>query len=468
MFDKNLLNLPVGKFDYNSYQIPERKVIEDKITYDLTHDAVNEEKLNEVQRLISRTPIDSLLIDELPLSGLNFSIKKVQTLGAYFPGTQEIVYYGKNNHERIVQIHERYHAIQHLTPDPKTNAIWKNFTLVDYSYTELLAQLFTYKYIIDFEPWLENDFLALNINQSATYQSWKYFSLLSTSDIINLYWKIRKASAKPGNLKMFNSFQRQVNPLQLEINNQLLNSLIYICKNPSVFFSEADVHHLIMQKLMTIEALDPTLTLYPTNCTIGKTRKVPIGKTQKAVSDVKYETMLMHREYGIKGSPKSRYDLVILNQSDIAKIDDPINLKHNSNWLNPDYIFEFGTEKSASGVDYFRNHLIGDLKKAEMAHIQGYVIHIQRNYQKSPGARHVKNIDKYKEYETEFKIAFQAFKLSPTGIMPRIIFILINFGVEKRSVRGKIKILKNPLTPNCKLTFVGLDKLEAAIAPLLF
>jgi len=250
MFNENLIISSLGQFDFNNSKIHETVTLDCKYRHELSIDPINEDLLKRIQNLILEIPFDSLLIEELPIFDLNYKMEDIQILGEYFTEKKEIFYYGKYNYQRIVQIHERYHVIHHLTRDPKTNEIWENFPQVDSFYQELLAQLFTYRYIMDFEPQLVNDFLKLNQNQSYNYKTWEYFISFDTKKVIKLYWKIRKTSFKTGYLKMFNF-------LHLQINTQLVKSLKFICENPLIHSSEMDLLQIVIRNFMTIEYNTP-------------------------------------------------------------------------------------------------------------------------------------------------------------------------------------------------------------------
>jgi len=218
-----------------------------------------------------------------------------------------------------------------------------------------------------------------------------------------------------------------------KIDEVLADIMSYICKNPLIFVSETDIHSLVEGELMKIPELRE---LYPTNCTIGR------NKHQEA-SKNRYKTTLIHKEYGHPKSsksvpPASRSDLVILSKEDVKLIDDPMNLKHNKEWLTPDYIFEFGTEKAAGSERIFKKHLNSDIKKIEKSRKKGYVIHIQRNLCRSKGAGLIKNRSKYEGYS---KIIKESIK----GIDPKlkVLVIIIDIGNERRGVYNKIKIFKD-------------------------
>lgn len=162
-----------------------------------------------------------------------------------------------------------------------------------------------------------------------------------------------------------------------EISKKVAFILDHILKNPAVFFNEGDIQAMFYTELRQIERLKK---LYKTGCTIGKNQNDVVSKQC-------YKTYLIHREYGInwgcqeQEKPKHRADLVIFNEHDIKSITHPLDLKKEDNsYLEPDYIFEFGTEKSAGSADVFGAHIENDLKKLMTANKRGFIIHVQRNY----------------------------------------------------------------------------------------
>jgi hypothetical protein len=225
-----------------------------------------------------------------------------------------------------------------------------------------------------------------------------------------------------------------------KIDEILANILDYICKNPLIFVSETDIHSLVVGELMKTPELGYN-RLYPTNSTIGLNKE---GKPSK----IKYKTMAVHKEYGHKDIPYARSDIVILNPQDIKNINDPLNLKVNNKWIEPDYIFEFGTEKSAGSESVFEKHLNNDIKKIKKSKKKGYVIHIQRNICRSRGIGLEKNRNKYEGYSN-------VIKQSLSGVDPRvrILVIIVDIGNEGRGIykEGKIKIFK-------KDRFIGINK----------
>lgn len=123
-----------------------------------------------------------------------------------------------------------------------------------------------------------------------------------------------------------------------EINEEIAKTLVFIMKNPAIFFSEADLQSIFYENLKNIEELNK---LCDTGCTIGLNQ---YGDE----SEQKYQTYPIHREYGLNDGENSRVDLAIMDSNDITNIQDPINLKNeNNNYLEANYLFEFGTDKSA-------------------------------------------------------------------------------------------------------------------------
>ncbi|MBU1198883.1 MAG: hypothetical protein KKF46_06130 [Nanoarchaeota archaeon] len=237
-----------------------------------------------------------------------------------------------------------------------------------------------------------------------------------------------------------------------KIDEVLANILDYICKNPLIFVSETDIHSLVMDGLMKIPELS---RLYPTNYTIGLNN---YGKP----SNQRYNTLRVHKEYGHYDMPRSRSDLVILSVKDVNKIVDPLNLRtlnNKSGWIVPEYIFEFGTEKSAGSERIFRGHLNNDIKKTKKSKKKGYVIHIQRNICKSRGTELAKNRSKYEGYSNVIKKA-----LIGVDTNIRILVIIVDIGNEGRVIgkEGKVKIFKNG-----KFTGINKNKVKDEIKKIL-
>ena len=163
-----------------------------------------------------------------------------------------------------------------------------------------------------------------------------------------------------------------------EIYGKIAEVVHLICNNPAVYFSETDIHVLMMKALMEIDRFNPFADwkkgLRPTNCTIGK-------KSKKAEdpSKERYRTMLVHREYGNNKGTGERSDIVVFDEKDIKFIDHPRDLKRKGKYLEPKYTFEFGTEK----CEDYKEHVEGDLEKLSERENTCFLIHIQRIYIKT-------------------------------------------------------------------------------------
>ena len=156
-------------------------------------------------------------------------------------------------------------------------------------------------------------------------------------------------------------------------------------------------------------------------------------------SDKKYPTFAIHREYGLNKGKSSRVDLAILNPKNIPHIVDPINLKDaNNDYLKPDFIFEFGTDKSAKSCKSFYRHLLKDTEKLKFAKKRGYLIHVQRNYLR--GKANNANKEKYDQYTQAIK---RLSKNLPQNI--NLLYFKVDLGGPKRIIKkeGKVKMFKN-------------------------
>jgi hypothetical protein len=225
-----------------------------------------------------------------------------------------------------------------------------------------------------------------------------------------------------------------------KIDEVLAEVLACICKNPSIFVSETDIHTLVAEALMSKITELSSKRLYPTKASIGKNQ---YGEASKKT----YKTMRVHKEYGHGLSqigaedevkPGSRSDIVIFNEDQIATIDDPINLKSGNAWIIPDYILEFGTEKCAASKDVFKKHFENDLKKTARSEKKGYVIHIHRNYCRSTGKSWEANKKKYEDYTKEI---IESIKQVNSKV--KVVIVLVELGSDVgRSIKkeGKVKI----------------------------
>jgi len=260
-----------------------------------------------------------------------------------------------------------------------------------------------------------------------------------------------------------------------ELYGKIAESVHSICNNPAIYFSETDIHVLMMQALMEIKYLKK---LYDTGCTTGLNQK-------KEKSRIKYQTMLVHREYGHRDYPNATSDIVIFDKDDVGFIDHPINLKRDKGeeYLVPKYIFEFGTEKISGPIrllddkDWdelwtekicggqgkkYTDHIANDLQKLSKCKIggRGFLIHIHRNYVPSR-----KNTSTIIRYQNEFKNVWEAWK-KKTEVKMLVFFVEI--GVPTRRITSKIKMFNpHPSVNSGNWEEVSLDKIEKIIKKFL-
>ena len=207
-----------------------------------------------------------------------------------------------------------------------------------------------------------------------------------------------------------------------EFEKALAEALNYILLNPVLYFSESDIHSIVYTKLSKI--LPELISPFDTNLTIGVNQYGEVSKN-------KYKTCCMHREYGINGIDYARSDLVIFNEDDLKEINDPINLKIGKGknaYLTPDFILEFGTEKSAGGVNDFETHILGDINKAKCSKKCGYIVHIQRVYNKE------NNLEKYNDYKNIINSIFNFQNKI------KILFFIVSIGSDAIKIFGQGKV----------------------------
>ncbi len=134
--------------------------------------------------------------------------KHVNILGEYYSGLQHIKYYDQAPGVlEITKIHERFHAAHHLAKDQSGN-IWDDFGSSSSFYKELLAQLFTYIYIREYNPALLQDFRSLNDSQPIIYQTFKMFRHFTKQEAEDLYWLIRNKNSGNSILKLLAEIEK--------------------------------------------------------------------------------------------------------------------------------------------------------------------------------------------------------------------------------------------------------------------
>jgi len=247
-----------------------------------------------------------------------------------------------------------------------------------------------------------------------------------------------------------------------EIYGKIAKVVHLICNNPAVYFSEMDVHVLMLKALMDIDCFDP---FAKRKKGLKKTsRSIGVDKNKKEESPDMYRTMLIHKEYGHRNKPRAKSDIVIFDEQGVKSIDDPINLKNGKKYLTPKYIFEFGTEK-ISGKDKkkYTDHVKNDLEKLSKCGEggSGFLIHIHRN--KAQG----KNDKTIRKYQNEIKEAWEAWKeeVGEDKAKVKVLVFFVDIGVSNRPKPSKVKMF-NPYPKNNKTAdwpYVNLKKIEKII-----
>lgn len=205
--------------------------------------------------------------------------------------------------------------------------------------------------------------------------------------------------------------------IQDEINNAIVDFLIKTIREPLIYFSEADLQQMLVEKLGKIKSLSK---LYPTS--------VKKGKDSKSV----YKTSLIHREYG--SGEGRRFDVVIFDKDSVGAINN-INLTKGKEYLKPIYAFELGTEKSTDTKTHFGN----DLKKLKNCKESGYLIHIYKDVttSKSGTASREKTEEKIK---LKFKDVFNK-NISKQNV--KILAVLLRVYRAQSKIVGKCELFSN-------------------------
>ena len=207
-----------------------------------------------------------------------------------------------------------------------------------------------------------------------------------------------------------------------DINNAIADACIEIIQEPLLYFSEADIQQLLAEELRKIKALKK---LYNTLVHKGKG------------SDGTYKTSRLHREYG--GGKGTRIDIVIFSEDDVKKINDP-NLTISKKYLDPDFAFELGTEKTTN----IGKHLVNDINKLDNVKDTGYILHIYKDRTKSATGtgRRSNTVDKI---ISDFKSVFEKNKCK-NGKIKKLAILLSPFK-DQTLTKGKCEIFN---VSNCK------------------
>lgn len=285
-------------------------------------------------------------------------LKSMNLLGEYFPIDHHIKYYKQTpNSLEIVKIHERFHAIHHLMLDDN-GAIWNDFCWIDSFHLELLAQLFTFIYIRDFEPSLMVEFESLNRSQPFIYKTYKIFSHFDQSKAEELYWIIRTKNDQHPYSRLFNEIGKRLRNKKIDdaVFNGIRKTINKFREQPFMFFTEEDIW-ASLSKDMTDRNSDVLI--------FGNSFAQPkIMKTNLLFS-------LVHLAYPMQFTPESIYS----EKSNLHHCID--NQSYNGSneicdlaVLNPDYIENFFNSHSEDDQvsEFLKQVYKRDLDKSQLKH----------------------------------------------------------------------------------------------------
>lgn len=170
--------------------------------------------------------------------------KTLNLAGEYYSDTRQIKYYDQTAEELVItKIHERFHAVNHLSLN-QAGEIWENFSVTPSFYLELLAQLFSWIYIRDYQSSLVWNFRTQNDHAPYIYQTYKMFEDYTQQEAEDLYWVIR-------NRNLLNPTYKALEVLNnLLANNLVINEVAQgirttinrFRENPFLYFTESDIH----------------------------------------------------------------------------------------------------------------------------------------------------------------------------------------------------------------------------------
>lgn len=206
-------------------------------------------------------------------------------------------------------------------------------------------------------------------------------------------------------------------PTTRQIDEAVADVCADIIQEPLLYFSEADVQQLLAERLREVSGLKR----------LAKTN-VPKGTDSKS----KYSTSLVHREYGAGG--RRRLDIVVFNRRDVEGINTTNLDVSKEGYLEPQFAFELGTEKTGDAKEHIRSDLS---KLNERVKERGYAIHIYRDTTKTAKgtlrARAEGKINRLFRKPIEDSWPGRTEK-------SRIVAILLRVGREQKKMMGKCEI----------------------------
>jgi hypothetical protein len=243
--------------------------------------------------------------------------------------------------------------------------------------------------------------------------------------------------------------QLMMRELTTHINAKLADLCVEVAYEPMLYFSEADLQQLLVEKLRAIPQL-------------GRIKNTSVDRGKKSKS--KYKTSCIHREYG--AGEGRRFDIVVFSLESIKGIDNA-NLQCGGKYLIPDFTFELGTEKTIDILSHFQS----DVEKLEKTKTMGYLIHFYRDVTKAPA-------DTIRRSNTDEKILeayvhvfeYELAKIQVSNI--RVLAVLLSSFRDQNKSWGKCAVFDvetkrfqkiNIKNENNKLRLLVLKQLETKV-----
>jgi hypothetical protein len=286
--------------------------------------------------------------------GCKLVYKTIIILGEYDSKSPNIKYYRQTPEQlEIIKIHERFHAIHHLMHD-SSGKEWEEFPDINSFYLELLAQLFTYIYVRDFEPSLLADFEDLNKSQPFIYKTFKIFSHYDQFQAKELYWIIRE--------KKHDQFGYQfLEELFYGIRLKTINDAVFdgirktinrFREQPFLYFTESDIHASLSKDIMD-----------------GSSDILILGNTAVERKTILTPVSLVHHEYPTnfryeKRTLKDGYDESTIHQTSISSTHGDRG-NYDLAILNPYFIEKlFETHKQTGLIEILKHIINKDVIRA--------------------------------------------------------------------------------------------------------
>ncbi|MBK6964906.1 MAG: hypothetical protein IPH20_13460 [Bacteroidales bacterium] len=204
-------------------------------------------------------------------------------LGEYYSDKTHIEYYKQT--PEILKLSKYMNVFMQFTITlDKNGAIWDEFPNVSSFFKELLAQLFTWIHIRDYNTNLTQAFRELNSRQPLIYQTFKIFQHYDSYQAEDLYWIIRSNTLSNETCKALAQIESELNCKNILIKEAVFNGIRKTInrfrEQPFLYFTEADIHASLSKDIMD-----------------GNSNLFIIGKQLENRSNVKVPVSLVHHEY---------------------------------------------------------------------------------------------------------------------------------------------------------------------------